>query len=80
VRRFLILLIKLYQRTLSRVLPRTCRFYPTCSQYFIEALEKKGLIKGTMLGIWRILRCNPFCEGGYDPVPDSEETKEPAGR
>lgn len=47
----------------------TCIFYPTCSEYAIQAYEKYGFIKGTGLTIWRILRCNPFSEGGYDPVP-----------
>ena len=47
----------------------TCKYFPTCSQYAIEALEKYGVIKGLRLGIKRILRCNPFSKGGYDPVP-----------
>jgi len=63
-----IMLIRGYQRLLSPLLPRTCRYSPTCSEYFIQALQKKGLIKGLLLGIWRILRCHPFAEGGYDPV------------
>ena len=64
----IISLIRIYQRFISRLLPRTCRFYPTCSQYFIEAVQKRGVIVGTLKGCWRILRCNPFCRGGYDPV------------
>lgn len=47
----------------------TCKYFPTCSQYAIEALEKYGVIKGSLLAVWRILRCNPFSKGGYDPVP-----------
>ena len=47
----------------------TCKYFPTCSQYAIEALEKYGEIKGGLLAVWRILRCNPFSKGGYDPVP-----------
>ena len=47
----------------------TCKYFPTCSQYAIEALEKYGVIKGGLLAVWRILRCNPFSKGGYDPVP-----------
>ncbi len=47
----------------------TCRFCPTCSEYAIIAIEKHGAAKGGLLAIWRILRCNPFCKGGYDPVP-----------
>ena len=45
-----------------------CRFYPTCSEYAIEAIEKYGAFKGFFMAVWRILRCNPFCKGGYDPV------------
>ncbi|MGQ9842397.1 MAG: membrane protein insertion efficiency factor YidD [Spirochaetota bacterium] len=62
-------LIKLYKYVISPVLPNACRFYPTCSQYAIEALTKHGLLKGGFLAIKRILRCHPFCDGGYDPVP-----------
>jgi len=68
VKWLIISLIRIYQRFISRLLPRTCRFYPTCSQYFIEAVQKRGVIVGTLKGCWRILRCNPFCRGGYDPV------------
>lgn len=62
--------IRFYQKYLSplKAAP-TCKFYPTCSVYAIEAIEKHGAIKGTMLAVWRILRCNPFSKGGYDPVP-----------
>ena len=62
--------IKAYRYLISPILPNSCRFTPTCSEYAIEALDKHGAIKGTILSIWRILRCNPFCRGGYDPVPD----------
>lgn len=62
-------LIKLYQATISEVTPHSCRFQPTCSQYTYEAIQKYGLIKGSWMGIKRIARCNPFGEGGYDPVP-----------
>lgn len=65
-----ILLIRFYQVCLSPLKPTsTCRFTPTCSQYAIEALRKHGPIKGLMLAIWRILRCNPWGGSGYDPVP-----------
>jgi len=63
-----ILLIKFYQKAISPSLPRTCRFYPTCSNYSIEAIEKYGILKGGLMSLWRILRCNPFSKGGYDPV------------
>ncbi len=60
--------LKLYKGMISPLLGPRCRFQPTCSEYFVEAIRKKGLIVGTLKGIWRILRCNPFCRGGYDPV------------
>jgi putative membrane protein insertion efficiency factor len=62
-------LIKLYQNTLSKVLPPVCRFQPTCSQYAFEAIERHGFARGSWLAAKRIARCNPFSEGGYDPVP-----------
>lgn len=65
----LLALIRLYQLTISRALPsNTCRFYPSCSHYGYEAIYKYGAIKGGLMAIWRILRCNPFNPGGYDPV------------
>ncbi len=68
-RRTLIALARAYQETLSPILGRQCRFAPTCSRYFIEAVGKYGAIRGGALGVWRILRCHPFSRGGYDPVP-----------
>ncbi len=62
-------LIRLYQNTLSRVLPPTCRFYPSCSQYTYEAIAKYGFVRGGWLGVKRLARCHPFNPGGYDPVP-----------
>jgi putative membrane protein insertion efficiency factor len=62
-------LIRLYQKTLSKVLPPSCRFYPSCSQYGYEAINKYGLIKGGWLTVKRLARCQPFHPGGYDPVP-----------
>ena len=62
-------LIKLYQNTVSKVLPPVCRFQPTCSHYAFEAIKKYGFAHGSWLAAKRIARCNPFSEGGYDPVP-----------
>jgi len=66
--RSIILLVRLYQVTLSPVLGGHCRFVPTCSNYFIEAVQRRGFVRGSLLGLWRIVRCNPFCKGGYEPV------------
>lgn len=66
----LLALIRFYQATLSRTLPpNTCRFYPSCSHYGYQAVYKYGLFKGGWMAAWRVLRCNPFNPGGYDPVP-----------
>ena len=69
MKRALILLVRAYKRFISPCLPPACRFVPTCSEYALEALEKYGALKGGWLAIRRILRCNPFHPGGYDPVP-----------
>ena len=68
VRILLIKLINFYQTFISPFFPPACRFYPTCSTYAIQAIEKYGVIKGLILALYRILRCNPFNKGGYDPV------------
>jgi hypothetical protein len=66
----LLALIRFYQMTLSHTMPPdSCRFYPTCSHYGYQAIYKYGAIKGSMMATWRIMRCNPFNPGGYDPVP-----------
>jgi putative membrane protein insertion efficiency factor len=63
-------LIRVYQLTFSRLMPpNTCRFYPSCSRYGFEAVRKYGAVKGSLMAAWRVLRCNPFNPGGYDPVP-----------
>lgn len=63
----LIGLVRLYQLTLSRFLGGHCRFEPSCSEYFIQAVKKYGAFVGASKGVWRVLRCQPFCRGGYDP-------------
>ncbi len=62
-------LIRIYQHTLSHLFAGSCRFYPSCSQYTYEAIERYGPLRGSWLGLRRILRCHPFAHGGYDPVP-----------
>lgn len=68
MKRVLIYLIKIYRKYISPLKRPHCRFYPTCSEYALEALEKYGSIKGGIMSINRLIRCNPFCKGGYDPV------------
>lgn len=68
MRKMIILLIKFYQKAISPFLGKRCRFYPTCSEYTKQAVEKYGALKGTYLGIIRILKCHPFHRGGYDPL------------
>ena len=62
-------LIRLYRKYISPAFPPSCRFMPTCSEYAMEAIEKYGAARGGWLAVRRLLRCNPFCKGGYDPVP-----------
>jgi len=69
MRKLVLALIRFYQRYISPGLPPSCRFYPTCSHYTYEAVERYGVVKGGWLGIKRILRCQPWNPGGYDPVP-----------
>ncbi len=66
----MIWLIRLYKKFISPLKPPCCRFTPTCSAYAIEAFNKRGFFVGFILSFWRILRCNPFSKGGYDPVPE----------
>lgn len=61
--------LRLYQVTISPFMPPICRFTPTCSDYALEAIQERGVFVGFLLGIWRVLRCNPFSRGGFDPVP-----------
>lgn len=64
----IIALVHAYRFVISPVLPHSCRYNPTCSQYMLDAVEKKGFLRGTLLGVWRVLRCNPWGGSGYDPV------------
>ena len=64
----LISLLKFYKAVISPWLPPSCRFVPTCSQYAREAIERHGALRGTGMAVWRLLRCQPFCAGGHDPV------------
>jgi putative membrane protein insertion efficiency factor len=67
--RLFIVMIRAYQVVLSPLLGARCRYYPTCSNYAIEALRVHGVLRGSVMASWRILRCNPFSHGGFDPVP-----------
>jgi putative membrane protein insertion efficiency factor len=69
-------LIRWYQRHISAGLAGSCRFHPTCSQYTYEAVESYGALRGIAMGAWRILRCNPLNDGGYDPVPERAKPTE----
>lgn len=75
MKKLLIKLIRFYQKKLSPAKKPCCRFIPTCSSYAIEALEVHGAIKGSLLAIYRIIRCNPLFKGGYDPVPPKKEKR-----
>lgn len=73
MKRPLIWLIKFYRKNISPNTPPSCKFTPTCSQYGLEAIERFGAFKGGFMTLWRILRCNPFSKGGYDPVPQKKK-------
>ena len=70
------LLIKFYRKFISPLKKPCCRFTPTCSQYALDAVREYGVIFGLSLTLWRVLRCNPFCMGGYDPVPENPFKKD----
>lgn len=76
MRRVCIFLIRMYQKTLSPLLGNSCRFTPSCSQYTIDSINEYGLFKGIFIGVKRIIRCNPFSKGGYDPVPKKNKKEE----
>jgi len=73
MKRVLLAVIRFYRGHISPHLPPMCRYYPTCSCYAIEAIETHGALKGGLLAAWRVLRCNPFSLGGYDPVPPKKD-------
>ncbi|PWM45851.1 MAG: membrane protein insertion efficiency factor YidD [Clostridiales bacterium] len=75
MKRVAIALIKFYQKNVSSAKRPCCRFYPTCSSYALEAFEKHSFFKALGFSLWRILRCNPFCKGGYDPVPPVKKNR-----
>ena len=70
MKRALLCLIRFYQKNISPAFPPRCRFRPTCSAYAVTAINRYGALKGGLMAVWRILRCNPFSKGGYDPVPE----------
>ena len=72
MKQLLIKFVRFYQVAISANRPPCCKYMPTCSAYALEALEVHGALKGSALAIWRILRCNPFSRGGYDPVPEKK--------
>jgi putative membrane protein insertion efficiency factor len=71
----LIFLIRAYQSVHVAFFRGSCRFHPTCSHYALEAIQIHGAGRGTLLAVWRILRCQPFCRGGFDPVPEAKTTE-----
>ncbi|WP_010168194.1 membrane protein insertion efficiency factor YidD [Candidatus Epulonipiscium viviparus] len=73
MKKLALFLIRFYQKCISPHLGPRCRFYPTCSSYTYEAIQIHGFFKGGLLGTFRILRCNPFCKGGFDPVPEKKK-------
>ncbi|MFP5387881.1 MAG: membrane protein insertion efficiency factor YidD [Thermoleophilia bacterium] len=70
MKRVFLTLIHAYQRRISPALPRRCRYEPSCSSYAAESIDRFGASRGTLLAVWRLLRCNPFSHGGFDPVPE----------
>ncbi len=70
IARIVLVLLRVYKRLISPVVPPACRFVPTCSEYAAEAIEKHGLVCGVRLAVWRIVRCAPWHPGGFDPVPE----------
>jgi len=75
MKELLIRLIRLYQKYLSPMKSTKCPYWPSCSAYAVEALERHGALKGSVYAAWRVLRCNPFSHGGYDPVPERKKIR-----
>ena len=75
MKKLIIGFIKFYRKRISPLFPPQCKYYPTCSQYAVTAIERFGIFKGGLLAVWRILRCNPFSKGGVDLVPEKKERK-----
>lgn len=75
MKKLLLKMIRFYQTAISPNTKPKCKYFPTCSQYTYEAIEIHGAFKGTFMGIWRILRCNRWSKGGYDPVPEKPRKK-----
>lgn len=75
MKKILLALIRFYQSAVSPHTANHCKYIPTCSQYGAEAIERFGALKGTALTVWRIMRCNPFSKGGFDPVPQKKSGK-----
>lgn len=76
MKRLLIGLIRFYRRRISPLTPPSCKYIPTCSEYGLVAIQRFGALKGGALALWRVLRCNPWSRGGYDPVPEKKEKRE----
>ena len=77
-RRIALAPILAYQRLISPAFPRRCKYHPTCSAYAVQAIESYGILRGAVLAAWRVLRCNPFSHGGYDPVSAQTVFRRPA--
>ncbi len=76
MKHFVQLLLRLYKWLISPLLPPACRYVPTCSEYALEALERFGILHGGIKALWRLLRCNPFSQGGYDPCRNSPQVRD----